>query len=99
MLTYEGTVLTADLQQKIMLDALKLAGLDGPDQQLPAPVRVKHGVNRGGKKLFYYLNYSQDAQKFVYTYGAGRDLLTQTPVAHAQTVALEPWGVAIVEEK
>ena len=98
-LTYEGTVLTADLQQKVMLDALKLAGLEGPDQQLPPPVRVKHGVNRAGKKLHYYLNYSQDAQKFVYTYNAGRDLLAQTPVAHAQTVALEPWGVAIVEEK
>jgi beta-galactosidase len=98
-LTYEGTVLSAQLQQKVMLDALKLVGLDGPDQQLPPPVRVKHGVNRNGKRLHYYLNYSPDAQKFVYPYGAGRDLLAQTPVAHAQTVALQPWDVAIIEEK
>ena len=98
-LTYEGTVLSAQLQQKVLLDALKLTGLDGPDQQLPPPVRVKHGVNRTGKKLHYYMNYSPDAQKFVYPYGTGRDLLAQTPVAHAQTVALQPWDVAIIEEK
>jgi beta-galactosidase len=82
-----------------MLDALKLAGLDGPDQQVPTPVRVKHGMNRNTKRLHYYLNYSQDAQKVVYAYGDGRELLTQTPVAHAQTLALQPWDVAIIEEK
>jgi beta-galactosidase len=98
-LTYEGTVLTADLQQKVMPDALKLAGLDGPDQQLPQPVRVRYGVNWAEKKLHYFLNFSADAQKFSYAYGAGRDLLLQTPVAHAQTLELEPWGVAIVDEK
>jgi len=98
-LTYEGTVLSAQLQQKVLLDALKLAGLDGPDQQLPQSVRVKHRVNRNGKILHYYLNYSKDAQKFVYPYGAGQDLLSQTLVAHAQTVALQPWDLAIIEEK
>jgi len=28
---------------------LKQAGLTGPDQELPVPVRVKHGSNRAGK--------------------------------------------------
>jgi beta-galactosidase len=98
-LTYEGTVLSAELQQKVLLEVLKLTGLESPDQQLPPPVRVKHGVNRKGKRLHYYLNYSNDAQKIVYPYGAGRDLLTQTPVAHAQTVALQPWDLAIIEEQ
>jgi beta-galactosidase len=98
-LTYEGTVLSPELQQDVMLDALKLAGLDSADQQLPQPVRVKHGVNRRGKTLHYYLNYSQEAQKFVYPYGAGQDLLTQKPVTHAQAVTLLAWGVAIIEEQ
>ena len=35
-LTYEGTVLSQKLQEKVLLDVLKLAGLSGPDQQLPA---------------------------------------------------------------
>jgi len=98
-LTYEGTVLSAELQQSVMLDALKIAGLDGPDQQLPPPVRVKHGVNRKGKTLHYYLNYSQEAQKFVYPFAAGQNLLTQTPVTHAQAVTVQPWDLMIIEEK
>jgi beta-galactosidase len=97
-LTYEGTVLTPELQQKVLMETLKLAGLDGPDQQLPPPVRVKHGVNRKGKTLHYYLNYSGEAQKFVYPYGPGQDLLTQTPVAHQQALTLAPWDLAIIEE-
>ncbi len=98
-LTYEGTVLSPDLQQKVLMEALKLAGLDGPDQQLPPPVRVKHGVNRKGKPLHYYLNYSGEAQKFQYPYGAGQDLLTQSPVAHAEALTLAPWDLAIIEEQ
>src|SRR6202165_5117198 len=61
-LTYEGTVLSDKLQEKVLLDVLETAGLVGPDQQLPAPVRVKHGVNRSGKTIHYYFNYSSDPQ-------------------------------------
>ena len=34
------------------------SGSTGPDQQLPAAVHVQHGVNRLGKRLHYYFNYS-----------------------------------------
>jgi beta-galactosidase len=98
-LTYEGSVLSQKLQEKVLLDVLKLAGLSGPDQQLPQPVRVKHGVNRKGKTIHYYLNYSSGTQTFVYSYGAGRDLLGQTAVAPSQSITLKPWDLAIVEEK
>ena len=98
-LTYEGTLLSPKLQEKVLLDVLKLAGLSGPDQQLPQPVRVKHGVNRQGKMIHYYLNYSSETQTFVYSYGAGRDLLGQTAVAPSQSITLGPWDLAIVEEK
>ncbi len=98
-LTYEGTVLTPELQRAVMLDVLKQIGLSGPDQQLPPPVRVKHGVNRHNKTLHYYLNYSSEAQKFPYAYGAGQNLLAQQAVAHGQTLTLQPWDVAIIEEK
>ena len=98
-LTYEGSLLSPKLQEKVLLDVLKLAGLSGPDQQLPQPVRVKHGVNRKGKTIHYYLNYSSETQTFVYPYGAGRDLLGQTTVAPSQSITLKPWDLAIVEEK
>jgi beta-galactosidase len=98
-LTYEGTVLSDQLQEKVLLGILQRAGLTGPDQKLPAPVRVKHGVNREAKTIHYYFNYSSDPQTFNYSYGQGSNLLTQTPVNASQPVALKPWDLAIIEEK
>jgi len=83
----------------VLLDVLKQAGLTGPDQNLPALVRVKHGSNRSGKVLHYYLNYSNGAQSFAYAYRPGVDLLSQAPVAQGQQVTLKSWDAAIVEEK
>lgn len=98
-LTYEGTVLTDALQEKVLIDVLNLAGLSGPDQQLPPPVRIKHGVDNAGKNLHYYLNYSGAPQTFAYAYAAGTDLLTRRPVAQSQSVTLPPWDLVIVEER
>src|SRR5580658_1347092 len=98
-LTYEGTVLSDKLQEKVLMDVLEMAGLAGPDQQLPAAVRVKHGVNRNGKTIHYYFNYSSDIQTFPYSYGAGSDLLAQTALSPKQTITLKPWGLVVIEEK
>lgn len=98
-LTYEGTVLSDRLQAKVLLDVLQAAELIGPDQELPATVRVKHGTNRNGKTIHYYLNYSGDPQIFKNAYKLAEDLLTKTDVAPSQTVTLKPWDLAILEEK
>jgi len=98
-LTYEGTVLTDKLQEKVLLDVLQAAGLRGPDQALPSSVRAKHGVNRRGKTVHYYLNYASDARTINYPYGSGTDLLTQAAVAHSQQVTIKPWDLVIIEEK
>jgi len=98
-LTYEGAVLSEKLQEQVLLGVLQQARLTGPDQSLPSSVRVKHGQNRKGKTLHYFLNYSNDAQNFTYTYGAGVDLLTQNTIARGQMITLKPWDAAILEEK
>ena len=98
-LTYEGTYLSDELQRRVVLDVLQHAGLTGPDQTLPSSIHVKHGVNRFGKRIHYYLNYSSSAQRFVYSYADGVDLPTSQPIAHGQTVTVQPWDVIIVEEK
>jgi beta-galactosidase len=98
-LTYEGTWLSDALQKNVLLDVLGQAGLTGPDQNLPAPVHVKHGVNDLGRHIHYYLNYSSDAHTLAYPYGLGTDLLTGNSVRTSQQVSLGPWDVAIVEEK
>jgi beta-galactosidase len=98
-LTYEGTVLSDKLQDKALLDVLQMAGLTGTDQQLPAAVHVKHGTNRNGKTIHYYMNYSDAPQTFAYAYRAGEDLLTQAGVATSQRITLKPWDLVIIEEK
>ncbi len=98
-LTYEGTVLSDKLQSALLLSVLQQAGLTGPDQSLPAPVHAKHGVNRKGKALHYYLNYSSAPQIFSYQYGEGSEILLQTAVSHGQSITLKPWDVTIIEEK
>jgi len=98
-LLYEGTYLSDTLQKHVLLDVLKEAALVGPDQQLPAAVWVRHGVNRLGKPLHYYFNYSGEPKSFAYSYAAGKDLLTGTTVTHSQSLTLKPWDLAIVEEE
>jgi beta-galactosidase len=97
-LLYEGTSLSDALQTAVLKRAVEAAGLTGPDQQLPAAVHAQHGVNRLGKRLHYYFNYSGGEVKFAYPYGPGTNLLDSSSVAKSQQLTLAPWDVAIVEE-
>jgi beta-galactosidase len=96
--TYEGTVLSDALQQKLLEQVLGLAQLLGPDQKLPAGIRVKHGIGRAGKALHYYFNFSAQPQHLVYAYDGGTELLLNRAVTKGAALALDPWGVAIVEQ-
>ncbi|HWA96825.1 MAG TPA: beta-galactosidase [Terracidiphilus sp.] len=97
-LTYEGTFLSDELQLALMKRAITEAGLASSDQQLPAKVHISHGVNRMGKKLHYYFNYSSDSQTVSYDYEAGSNLLDGKSVTHGQKLTLAPWDLAIIEE-
>jgi beta-galactosidase len=98
-LTYEGTVLSDALQSKVLLDVMQRAGIAGPDQNLPARVRAKHGTNRNGKTIHYYLNYSSTEQTFSYPHKNGTDLLSQSAIASSQKITLKPWDLVLIEEK
>ena len=98
-LTYEGAYLTDALQREIIRDVAKTAGLTGPDQNLPAAVKVRHGHNAQGKLLHYYLNFSGEQQQFPYPYKRGQDILTNRPVTAGSSIALKPWDLAIVAEE
>jgi beta-galactosidase len=98
-LTYEGTVLSDALQTKVLLDVLQRTGIVRPDQNLPGSVRTKHGTNRNGKMVHYFLNYSSQEQTFNYTYAAGTELLTEAAVGKSQQMSVKPWDLILVEEK
>jgi len=96
-LTYQGTILTDALQQKVVADVLKQAGIV-PEPALPAMVRARQAVGRNGKALRFYLNYSGEAQSFAYVHGSGTELLSQRSVAAGERLTLGPWDLAVVRE-
>jgi len=98
-LTYEGTALSDKLQQAVVLDELRNAGLIRADQQLPPSVRVKHGLSRDGHRLHYYLNYSSAPATLGYAYATGSDLLTGQSLSERQQTTLQPWDLVIVKER
>ena len=98
-LLYEGSYLSGALQTAVLKHALEQAGLAGSDQQLPAAVHVTHGVNRMGKHLHYYFNYSAGDVKASYMYGGGTNLLDGKSVSKGESLTLAPWDLAIIEEK
>jgi beta-galactosidase len=98
-LLYEGTYLSQKLQTAVIKSALEKAGLTGPDQQAPTGVHVQRGVNRLGKRVHYYFNYTGAQQSVSYAYAPGTNLLDGKSVTKSQTLTLAPWDVAIVEEQ
>jgi beta-galactosidase len=98
-LLYEGTYLSDALQMAVLKTELGKIGLATADQQLPNAVHVQHGVNRLGKRIHYYFNYSGKDTHFPYTYGAGTNLLSGKAVAAQAGLTLGPWDLAIIEEQ
>src|SRR5271170_3384149 len=80
-LLYEGTYLSDKMQTVLLKGALNKAGLTSPDQELPAAIHVQHGVNRLGKRIHYYFNYSSAEAKASYSYTAGTNLLDGKTIA------------------
>jgi beta-galactosidase len=55
-------------------------------------------VNRYGKTIRYYFNYSGAPVTFTYRHKAGADLLTSRAVKADDAINLGAWDLAIVEE-
>ena len=92
--TYQGTVLSDALQEKVVADVLKQAGI-APEPGLPDRVRMREAVARDGKALRFYLNFSGEPQSFTWGHGAGTELLSQKAVAPGERIsprALGPRG-------
>ncbi|MDA2925854.1 Beta-galactosidase C-terminal domain [Acidobacteria bacterium AH-259-G07] len=62
-------------------------------------MKLRHGLNKTGKKLRYYLNFSRVKQSFVYPHSSGTDLLTGRAIKSSERVTLDAWDLVIVEER
>jgi beta-galactosidase len=98
-LTYEGTLPSEALQEKILEDTLGDAGVTIPDKGLPTAVKVRHAVLRNGKTARFYFNFSEETREFIYEHGDGIEVLSGKPVTHAEKITLPAWDLAIIEER
>ena len=96
-LLYEGTYLSDGLQIAMLRRALQEAGI-ATDESLPTGVHNVNGVDRIGKQLHYYFNYTGSTAIFTYGHTAGTDLLTGKHVVSSERVTLQPWDLAIIQE-
>ncbi|HYA49160.1 MAG TPA: beta-galactosidase trimerization domain-containing protein, partial [Burkholderiales bacterium] len=97
-LTYEGTCLSDPLQQKVIAEALRGAGVPLGDAGLPAAVKVKHAVLADGTRVHAYFNFSAKAQTFTCPYPVSSDILSGRKTALTGTISLGPWDLAILRE-
>jgi beta-galactosidase len=98
-LTYQGTMLSDKLQEKVMLETLKIAGLPLIDNELPPSVKVKHGILNDGKTVHFYFNFSAQPQEFTYANENGIDILSEKPAIKSQKIILPAWDLVIIKEK
>ncbi len=97
-LLYQGTLLSDQIQTRIVKEALDRAGISSPDFSLSWPLIVKSGTNDAGKEVHFYYNYSSEEQELTYPHPSGIELFSETSVGRGSSFSIEPWGVRIIEE-
>ena len=97
--TYIGCMTSYAVMEKILADEVKNAGLWGEAQKLYFPIIMKVGINEQGKTVRYLFNYSSKPGTVNYAFGNGHELLLDKVVIKNSVIALEPWGLRIIEEQ
>ena len=95
---YEGSLLTDEIQSKIVSDKASEIGLIDKDTHLSYPLVMKYGTNDLGKTIRYFLNYSGTEKSFSYFFDRGTDLLTGKTLKKGDNITLKPWDILILEE-
>jgi beta-galactosidase len=96
--TYEGCLLTDEVQSKIVSDKALEIGLIDKDSHFSYPVVMKYGTNDQGKTIRYFLNYSGTEKSFSYFFDKGTDLLSGKTLKKGDSITLKPWDILILEE-
>ncbi|OZG48720.1 beta-galactosidase [Bombiscardovia coagulans] len=89
--------------RQVLVEALKVAGLYGPLQELAGQITVRQGINAAGEQVTYFLNYSDQVVTVSSPY-AGRILLGQCQTAGksigaGEQLTVDAWNLAIVVGK
>ncbi len=113
MAFYLGCMPDDEKLEEILKQAVEAAGIrlpssfmaaekDGPAVQNDAgkkhTVAIRKGINRYGKDVTFYLNYSACVQSGVYEGKNGTELLSGKKIETGEALTLRAWELAIVEE-
>ncbi len=97
---YLASYFGIDVLKKLLLRFFADIHLDEPEK-LPHnavyPVCVKQGTNDAGHHIMYYLNYSDTAHEMKNLAGDAKELLSGKTIRKNDMVAIDPWGVLILE--
>src|SRR6185437_7946202 len=94
--TYMGTILSDSSLRALF--ASEVVAAEIVTEGVSFPLVMRGGVNKYGKPVRYYFNYSGASRRFFYGHSDAVDLLTGERVSLGDSVSLGPWGVAIMEE-
>lgn len=98
-LIYIGTYPSESLMKNIIARAAGRAQLNGGALKYKFPIIVRSGINEQGSAIHYLFNYSDKEQAVTNQLGKATDLLTGTSVSDNSPITLQPWGVAILEQR
>ena len=98
VITYQGTLLSDEMQLKLVESVLSTAGLMVQNEGIIFPVVLKSGRNNLNKQIHYYLNYSGTEKTVKYNFENGSNLLSEKQIRKGSVISLKPWDVAIIEE-
>lgn len=94
---YIGCMTDEQVLRRIFDRALADAGVSAESHK-SFPVILRKGKNDFGKKVWFYLNYSDKEQEICHEYDAGVDLLTGDKIKQGQSFVLSAWNLKIIEE-
>lgn len=92
---YIGCYCDSDSLEEILRILMSRFGIRLPQEHFPL-IR-KEGVNRQGKKITYFFNYSHAAVTYTVPY-YGTELINHTAVCAQDKALLPPWGFHILKE-
>jgi beta-galactosidase len=95
--TYLGCWPSVQILDKVLKLSVKEAGIELPEAGFPVIIRC--GINKNGKKVHYFLNYSSKESAVKYAYRPGIELFSNKNIVSGEILKLQPWNLIIVEEE
>ena len=92
---YLGCMTSGEYLKALLKRVWKEIGAYGWKQEVCFPLVIREGVNRTGKRVIYYLNYSRNVMKVTIPF-AGEELFTEKAVAAGELLDVNPWDLLII---